>query len=53
MTDTTNTTDTTTTTTTTASATPAPVTWFELHSSDPARAREFYGAVFGVWCPPT
>ena len=24
-----------------------PVTWFEVHTSDPARAKAFYGAVFG------
>jgi predicted enzyme related to lactoylglutathione lyase len=27
--------------------TPNPVTWFEIHSADPARARQFYGDVFG------
>jgi predicted enzyme related to lactoylglutathione lyase len=28
-------------------ATPDPVTWFEVHSADPDRAKAFYGAVFG------
>jgi predicted enzyme related to lactoylglutathione lyase len=28
-------------------ATPDPVTWFEIHSADPDRAKEFHGAVFG------
>jgi uncharacterized protein len=27
--------------------TPNPVTWFEVHSADPERARQFYGDVFG------
>lgn len=26
---------------------PAPVTWFEVHTSDPSRAEAFYGSVFG------
>ena len=28
-------------------ATPNPVTWFEIHSAEPERARQFYGSVFG------
>lgn len=28
-------------------ATPNPVTWFEIHSADPDRAKSFYGSVFG------
>lgn len=28
-------------------ATPNPVTWFEVHTADPERAKSFYGAVFG------
>ena len=28
-------------------ATPNPVTWFEIHSADPDRAKAFYGSVFG------
>jgi predicted enzyme related to lactoylglutathione lyase len=27
--------------------TPNPVTWFEVHSADPDRAKTFYGSVFG------
>lgn len=27
--------------------TPAPVTWFEIHSADPEKAKRFYGDVFG------
>jgi predicted enzyme related to lactoylglutathione lyase len=27
--------------------TPNPVTWFEVHSADPDRAKAFYGSVFG------
>ena len=30
-----------------SSVTPAPVSWFEIHSSDPERAKAFYSAVFG------
>jgi uncharacterized protein len=26
---------------------PNPVTWFEVHTADPDRAKAFYGAVFG------
>jgi predicted enzyme related to lactoylglutathione lyase len=26
---------------------PAPVSWFEVHTADPARAKLFYAAVFG------
>ncbi len=46
-------TDTTTTTTTTTGAPSGPtavanpVTWFEIHSAEPARAKEFYRCVFG------
>jgi predicted enzyme related to lactoylglutathione lyase len=45
-------TNTNTSTSTTAHSTsvpviPNPVTWFELHTADPGRAREFYGSVFG------
>ena len=29
------------------SSTPAPVTWFEIHTADPERAERFYGDVFG------
>ena len=42
--------DPTTTTTTNSSAsthTPNPVTWFEVHTADPDRAKRFYGAAFG------
>ncbi|MDJ0769599.1 MAG: VOC family protein [Ilumatobacter sp.] len=28
-------------------ATPNPVSWFEIHTADPDRAKAFYGAVFG------
>lgn len=28
-------------------ATPSPVTWFEVHSADPDRTKAFYGSVFG------
>lgn len=31
----------------TNTATPNPVTWFEIHSADPDRAKAFYGNVFG------
>jgi len=31
----------------TQAATPNPVTWFEIHSADPDRTKEFYGSVFG------
>lgn len=31
----------------TQTATPNPVTWFEIHSADPDRTKEFYGSVFG------
>jgi hypothetical protein len=31
----------------TGTTTAAPVTWFEIHTSNPQRARDFYGAVFG------
>ena len=31
----------------TQTATPNPVTWFEIHSADPDRAKAFYGSVFG------
>lgn len=45
------TTDTTTTDTTTtdtsATGTGNPVTWFEIHTAAPDRAKDFYGAVFG------
>jgi uncharacterized protein len=47
---TTNTSRTTTTTTTdaaTAARVPAPITWFELHTAEPERTKEFYGSVFG------
>ena len=27
--------------------TPNPVTWFEIHTADPERAKAFYGGVFG------
>jgi uncharacterized protein len=30
-----------------STANPAPVSWFEIHTSDPGRAKSFYGAVFG------
>jgi predicted enzyme related to lactoylglutathione lyase len=44
----TTTNDTTTTTSSdTATMTPRPVTWFEIHSADPARAKEFHGSVLG------
>ena len=26
---------------------PAPVSWFEIHTADPDRAKNFYGGVFG------
>ncbi len=32
---------------TTATVTTNPVTWFEVHTSDPTRAKEFYRSVFG------
>ena len=28
-------------------ATPNPVSWFEIHSANPDRAKQFYGSVFG------
>ena len=28
-------------------ADPAPVSWFEIHTADPDRAKSFYGSVFG------
>lgn len=31
----------------TNTSTPNPVTWFEVHTADPDRAKAFYGAVFG------
>ena len=31
----------------TQTATPNPVTWFEIHSADPDRTKAFYGSVFG------
>lgn len=31
----------------TNTTTPNPVTWFEVHSADPDRAKAFYSAVFG------
>lgn len=31
----------------TNTATPNPVTWFEVHTADPDRAKAFYGAAFG------
>jgi uncharacterized protein len=33
--------------TTTTTKIPAPITWFEVHSADPDRAKRFYGDVFG------
>lgn len=40
--------DTTTSTSTdTETVTPHPVTWFEVHTADPVRAKEFYGSVLG------
>jgi predicted enzyme related to lactoylglutathione lyase len=36
-----------TTPTTTTTVTPQPVTWFEIHTADPTRAKEFYGSVLG------
>ncbi len=30
-----------------SSAQPAPVTWFEIHTADRARAEKFYGELFG------
>ena len=47
MTNTSTSTSTTTTSLDAATATPHPVTWFEVHTADPARAREFYGSVLG------
>ena len=35
------------TTTPTPDARPNPVTWFEIHTANPERAKKFYGAVFG------
>jgi predicted enzyme related to lactoylglutathione lyase len=35
------------TTTNTTPRIPDPVTWFEIHSADPDRAKQFYGDVFG------
>jgi predicted enzyme related to lactoylglutathione lyase len=35
------------TTTDSPATVPAQVTWFEVHSADPARAKRFYGEVFG------
>ena len=32
---------------TTSTRTPNPVTWFEIHTANPERAKAFYGAVFG------
>lgn len=34
-------------TTQASAATADPVTWFEIHSADPERAKSFYGGVFG------
>jgi len=31
----------------TQTATPNPVTWFEIHSANPDRTKAFYGSVFG------
>ena len=31
----------------TSTTTPNPVTWFEIHTADPDRAKDFYGHVFG------
>ena len=31
----------------TKTAAPNPVSWFEIHSADPDRAKAFYGSVFG------
>ncbi len=33
--------------TTTSTRNPNPVTWFEIHTANPERAKTFYGAVFG------
>ena len=33
--------------TTTSNRTANPVTWFEIHTANPERAKTFYGAVFG------
>ncbi len=38
---------TTSNTTNTNTVTPAPVTWFEVHTADPERAEAFYSSVFG------
>ena len=43
----TSTTTSTATSADTATMTPHPVTWFEIHTADPARAEEFYGSVLG------
>jgi predicted enzyme related to lactoylglutathione lyase len=37
----------TSTTSTTSTMAPCPVSWFEIHTADPARAKQFYGDVFG------
>jgi predicted enzyme related to lactoylglutathione lyase len=34
-------------TTSTGTKAPDPVTWFEVHTADVARAKQFYGAAFG------
>ncbi len=47
MTTTDNTTTHDNTTDTTTRTTGAPVTWFELHTADPAGAKAFYSSVFG------
>ncbi len=36
-----------TNTATTSSSNPNPVTWFEIHTANPDRAKAFYGSVFG------
>jgi len=33
--------------TVTAAVAPCPVSWFEIHTADPARAKQFYADVFG------
>lgn len=43
--DTTN--PTTTNPTTTGTVPPRPITWFEIHTADPERAKTFYASVFG------
>lgn len=37
----------------TASGAPAPITWFEVHASDPAAAQRFFGGLFNWTFTPS